>query len=158
MQRVLSNRASWIQEWLQQGHSSGKTDQELLSPEAAAALAARLAEESNLSPAESDTTGGDERDKGLPTKYKLMAPYPNPFNALTNIVFDAPIRAPIALAIFDVSGRRVRVLAVETVEPGTHTIHWNGRDDSGRALASGIYFCRFETPWGGEVKKLVLLK
>ena len=69
--------------------------------------------------------------------------YPNPFNATTVIPFhvdgDAGRARPVTLQIVDVTGRRVRTLVQRPLTPGPHTRVWDGTDDGGRAVASGIY-------------------
>jgi hypothetical protein len=77
----------------------------------------------------------------LPTSFRLAQNAPNPFNPATTIAFEVPRGAGlVTLAIFDVSGRRVRVLEQGELEAGRYTRTWQGRDDTGRAVASGVYF------------------
>jgi hypothetical protein len=69
--------------------------------------------------------------------------YPNPFNPSTTITFDLPgrpgDRRPVTLVIFDLRGRRVRSLVDADLDPGRHRIHWDGRDDRGESVASGLF-------------------
>jgi hypothetical protein len=86
---------------------------------------------------------------------------PNPFNPVTEIVFevagDDPV--PVTLEVYSVLGRRVATL-FDRVElaPGEHRVAWRGQSDDGRALASGMYFFRLETPRGVKSVKGVLIK
>jgi hypothetical protein len=88
---------------------------------------------------------------------RLLPNAPNPFGSRTSIGFELPRSARVALRVYDVSGRMVRVLMDGTsLEPGTHRVEWNGHDDRGTALGAGLYFCRLEV--GGEfaTRRLVL--
>ncbi len=98
----------------------------------------------------------------LPKTFRLAQNYPNPFNPSTTIAFDIPgaagTKSPISLIVYDPRGRRVRTLVDSELKPGTHTIHWDGRDDRGQPFASGIYLYTLKT--GDEIytRKMVLLK
>jgi len=83
---------------------------------------------------------------------------PNPFNASTVIPFSLTSRAYVKLVIYDVTGNKVRVLVDGVKETGDYNARWNGRDDSGKEVASGIYFCRYTTGNFTQTKKMVLLK
>jgi hypothetical protein len=74
---------------------------------------------------------------------------PNPFNPRTTIRFDLPGDGPVRLAIFDPAGRLVRTLVDENAPAGRHEADWDGRDASGREVASGCYLARLE--FGGKV-------
>jgi hypothetical protein len=83
---------------------------------------------------------------------------PNPFNPSTFINFYLPEAKIICLEIFDVSGRRVRVLEDGLRISGRHRVEWNGLDDSGSSCSSGVYFCRLKA--GKEIlsRKMVLMR
>ncbi len=83
---------------------------------------------------------------------------PNPFNPSTVITFTLPRAQTITLEVFDVGGRRVATIASGPYQPGSHDIHWDGRDARGTDVASGVYFYRLRV--GGEAitKKMILLK
>jgi len=68
--------------------------------------------------------------------------YPNPFNPAVTLTWSQPEAGPVRLAVFDVLGRRVAMLHDESTEPGAYALRWDGTDDAGRPLASGIYFAR----------------
>ncbi|MBN2171136.1 MAG: hypothetical protein JW819_07455 [Candidatus Krumholzibacteriota bacterium] len=94
-----------------------------------------------------------------PTRLELRAAVPNPFNPGTRLVCAIPARpGPARLGIYDSRGRRVRVLVEGTLPAGVHGIPWDGRDDAGRRLASGVYFARLSLPGRAETRRLVLLK
>ncbi len=102
--------------------------------------------------------GGDPTTDGLPAVTALHPNVPNPFNPVTEIRFDLAIRGPVALRVFDVVGRQVRALVNETRPAGRYRASWNGLDDAGARVASGIYFYRLDTPAFSASRKMVLLK
>lgn len=78
----------------------------------------------------------------IPQKYTLEKNVPNPFNGETQIRFDIPERAEIHLAIYNMLGQQIRKLVDYEINPGRHHVHWDGTDDMGRDVASGIYIYR----------------
>ncbi len=94
----------------------------------------------------------------FPSSAKLHSALPNPFNLATTIWYEVPPGQTINLAIYDVSGRLVRFLVAGRSDGGLHSTMWNGRAGDGRALPSGVYFCRLTAAGTAETKKLVLLK
>ena len=64
----------------------------------------------------------------------------------------------MSLKIYDVEGRMIRTLADATMTAGEHVATWDGRDDSGTSVASGIYYYRLESPKYGATRKMVLMK
>ncbi|MBN1561624.1 T9SS type A sorting domain-containing protein [candidate division KSB1 bacterium] len=90
--------------------------------------------------------------------FHLGQNYPNPFNAATRISFHLPKAAPASLDIYDVSGRFVTSLSQGTLDAGEHVAIWDGRDISGAAVASGIYYCRLQVPLMQKAIKMVLLR
>lgn len=95
---------------------------------------------------------------GLPSSFQLAQNYPNPFNPTTSIEFSLATRSHVSLEIFNSLGQRVRVLDDETRAPGTYRVDWNGRNDSGDQLATGIYLYRLTTDAGVITKKMLLVK
>lgn len=94
----------------------------------------------------------------VPLEFSLSS-HPNPFNPSTEIRFALPEDARVTLEIFDVTGRLVRTLAGETAYPaGIHHLTWDGRDRTGRATASGLYFARILAGDHRASQRLVLLK
>jgi hypothetical protein len=110
-------------------------------------------------PTLSNTAVLEERT-GLPDDLALEQNYPNPFNAGTVIRFALPVGGDVELSIFNLAGQQVAKLANGLREAGTYTVRWDGRDDSGRELASGVYLYRLRTGDGGQVemRKLLLLQ
>ncbi len=92
------------------------------------------------------------------TTFDLVQNYPNPFNPYTRINYQIPVDCNVSLRIYDVSGRLVRTLVDDHKNRGRHTIIWDGRDATGRQLASGIYFYRIQAGTFVETKRMVLLR
>lgn len=95
---------------------------------------------------------------GLPSAFQLLQNYPNPFNAQTHIEYILPKSAKIRLCIYDIYGQRVRTLVESIQAAGRRRIRWNGRDDRGRELGSGVYLARLETGSQYSTKRIILLK
>jgi hypothetical protein len=95
-----------------------------------------------------------------PARSALHANVPNPFNPTTTLRFDVggETARAVRLAIFDVRGRRVRTLVDRRMSPGRYTEVWDGHDEAGRALPSGVYFSRFEAGDLRATRKLVLVR
>lgn len=94
-----------------------------------------------------------------PTAFALSVPRPNPFHGATQLRFDVPANGGRSVvAVFDLQGRRVSTLADGERAAGRHTLAWDGRDTSGRAVAAGVYFVRLETSQVTETRKLILLR
>ncbi len=88
----------------------------------------------------------------------LLRPFPNPFNPRTEIRFSLDRPRNLALTIYDVAGRRVRVLASGRFEPGAHQVAWSGRDDRGHTMPSGVYLLRMDSEGYRSAMKLVLVR
>jgi hypothetical protein len=83
---------------------------------------------------------------------------PNPFNPSTTISFRLPARSRVEVAVYDARGRRLRLLSDRVQGPGHHSEIWDGLDDGGAPVASGVYFVRIKTPAHSDVRRAVLLK
>lgn len=97
-------------------------------------------------------------EEAPPARFALHANRPNPFSTATSVLFDLPGRDRVEAGIYDVQGRLVRFLARRIFEPGRHTLLWDGRDESGRPAATGLYFCRVETPKEVAARKILLMR
>ncbi|RKZ13172.1 hypothetical protein DRQ53_01680 [bacterium] len=89
---------------------------------------------------------------------RLLQNSPNPFNPSTQIRFELTHASRVRISIFDASGRQLRVLTDESMGAGPHQETWDGRDSSGKELASGVYYCRLQAGTESLGLKLVLLK
>ena len=94
----------------------------------------------------------------LPASFALAQNYPNPFNGNTVIHFALPVSGRIELAVYNAAGQRVATLADGWHPAGRYGVHWDGVEEGGRALASGIYFYRLRAGARVEVRKLLLLR
>jgi hypothetical protein len=94
----------------------------------------------------------------IPDKFDLHQNFPNPFNPETEIRFDLPEEAHVQVIIFDLLGREVRTLVDKNAAAGYHSVVWDGRDNSGQAVASGVYLYRMSAGNFREVKKLTLVR
>ncbi len=94
--------------------------------------------------------------------WRLDQNQPNPFNPSTNIVFSVPgevgDEAQVRVVVYDLRGRAVRHLVEGPRAAGEHLVTWNGRDDAGRAMASGVYLYRLEAGGNQATRKMLLLK
>ena len=91
----------------------------------------------------------------------LLQNAPNPFNASTTISFLIPFRLahePTRLSIYNLTGQLVRVLQLETQQAGEHTLSWDGRDDYGREVASGVYIYRLDVGEWAVHRRMLLLR
>lgn len=113
---------------------------------------------------------GDDSEPGpglsnqpeLPRTLSLSQNYPNPFNPTTTITFDLPgdtgEKEHVELFVYDLRGRRVMTLIDTELEPGRHSIVWDGRDDRGVRVSSGIYLYRLGAGEGAYTKKMTVVK
>jgi hypothetical protein len=90
--------------------------------------------------------------------FKLGQAYPNPAKNQTTISYQLPVRANMELIVYNVLGQKVKTLVNGSQNPGWHSATWNGRDNSGRKVSSGIYLYRLTTGSGTAVKKLVVIR
>jgi hypothetical protein len=93
-----------------------------------------------------------------PPSFSLQAVTPNPSRNGVHLTFSIPERVPVALKIYDVTGRLVRTLVDREIDPGSHAIQWSGDDDRGRRIGAGIYFIRLSGSSRCATRKIVLLR
>ncbi|MFH1335177.1 MAG: T9SS type A sorting domain-containing protein [Candidatus Zixiibacteriota bacterium] len=99
-----------------------------------------------------------EGDNIKPSGFSLSQNYPNPFNPVTNIQFTVPKSSHVKIEIFNIVGQKVAILVDGDMKPGLYTADWNGRDESGKTVSSGIYFYRMRADDFSDMKKMVLVK
>jgi hypothetical protein len=90
--------------------------------------------------------------------FSLSQNYPNPFNPETAISFSLPEKASVSLVVYNVFGQKVRGLVSAILPAGSYKVTWDGTDDQGHRLASGLYFCRLSTGENTSTSKMVLMK
>jgi len=94
----------------------------------------------------------------LPTRLSLAHSTPNPFNPATQIGYALPRETAVQLRVYNLEGKLVRTLVNEVQPAGRHTAVWNGRNDQGEQMASGLYFSRLSADGQTFVRKMMLLK
>ncbi len=95
----------------------------------------------------------------IPTQFALRQNTPNPFSTRTSITYAIPRGpVPVFLGIFNVQGGLVRTLIHESQSPGTFTVTWDGRDDNGQYVKTGVYFTKFSAGSYQRTAKTVMLK
>jgi hypothetical protein len=115
------------------------------------------------------TTSVEWTEAERPERVSLLRNYPNPFNPTTTIQFAVVVRegkaaddgqrtADISLKIYNVRGQLVRTLVDGEMMPGEYKVVWDGKDERGKELASGIYLCRLRSGPDWELRKMLLLK
>ena len=97
-------------------------------------------------------------DGAVGRKLELAQNEPNPFNPKTIIAFNLPQASDVRLEIYDVAGRKVTTLVDRHLTAGPYSYEWDGRNQHGEKVASGVYFYRLSTPERDLRKKMVLLK
>jgi flagellar hook assembly protein FlgD len=97
-------------------------------------------------------------DPLLPDAFSLSQNYPNPFNMETVIKYALPQDCYVEITIYNILGQKVKTLFNQYQNAGYKMVHWNGRDDKGNEIASGVYFYRIKTPKYSQTKKMVLLR
>ena len=101
-------------------------------------------------------TGVGEPDQ--PDNLVLRAIGPNPFQSRVTLAYDLPKSGAVSLRIYDIAGRLVRSLVGEVQNAGPHVVEWNGHDDNGAAIQSGLYFCRLDAGGVSDVRRLVRVR
>jgi hypothetical protein len=99
-----------------------------------------------------------EHITGIPKTYQLSQNYPNPFNPQTLIKYDLPEPGFVNITVYNILGQKVKTLVDEPQEMGYKSVYWDGKDDEGKEVASGIYFYKIKTKGFEKTKKMVLLK
>ena len=99
-----------------------------------------------------------ENESLIPTAPEFLQNFPNPFNPVTTLRFSLPESGHVRIAVYDAAGRGVAVIADRRFQAGYSEVVWDGRNENGRALASGIYFARMTVKDFTVAKKLVLLR
>ena len=98
-----------------------------------------------------------EKDR-IPESFYLSQNVPNPFTDRTVIRYAIPEKMQVKLGIYDAAGRKVRSLVNGIQSAGYRAVKWDGKDDAGRRVAPGTYFCRFEAGKFRSVKKITLIR
>ena len=96
--------------------------------------------------------------EGLPSSFQLYQNIPNPFNPTTTIRFDLAEPSPVRLAVFNVVGQKIRTLLDGYKPAGNHSVQWDGKDDWGQDVGSGVYLYRLTMEGQTQVRKMFLVR
>ncbi len=107
---------------------------------------------------EASTTAVREKNENLANSFSLLQNYPNPFNPSTNIRYDLPQAVRVKLVLYNLLGEKVRTLVDASESAGAKQVTWNGLNDRGTRVASGIYVYRLEAGTFTATRKLLLMK
>jgi len=94
----------------------------------------------------------------LPKKFNLYPAYPNPFNPVTTLRYDLPEDALINVTIYDMMGRRIKILVNGPQSAGYRSVIWDATNDYGKPVSAGIYLYKIQVGEFTQTKKMVLLK
>jgi len=94
----------------------------------------------------------------VPQDYALLQNFPNPFNPVTSITFELPTSSYVKITIFNLQGELVRTLFTGAQGPGRYPLLWDGADETGAKVASGLYFLRMDADGFTDMKKIMLIK
>jgi len=103
-------------------------------------------------------TGVKEIREIDPAEFKLMQNFPNPFNSITEILYEIPDEVFVRLALYNMAGQEIAILVNEQKSPGRYITTWNGKDNQDQEVAGGIYLYRIEAGSFKGTGKLLLLK
>jgi len=101
---------------------------------------------------------GVKNEKGLPVSYELSQNFPNPFNPSTTINYSVPQHSDVSLVVYNILGSKIRTLVNNSQTQGNYSVVWNGKDDFGNSVSSGIYFYALKAGDISIVKKMILMK
>lgn len=96
--------------------------------------------------------------KDIPEKFSLSQNYPNPFNPVTRMDYTLPKRSRVVISIYNVLGQEVKTIINREQEYGYHSITWDGIDNRGKQMSSGVYFARMNSDSFSQTKKMLLVK
>ncbi len=99
-----------------------------------------------------------EENKDTPSEFAVTGNFPNPFNPETSIQFTLPGDGMVNLAVYNIMGQKVRELVADRMQAGTHSVIWDGKDDSGAVVSSGIYLSRLVSGKHVAANRMLLLK
>ena len=121
-------------------------------------LVIKLSHDLNRNLAKTSSPLKRDFQESTPPHFSLSQNYPNPFNPQTSIRYALPQDAQVKLVIYNILGEKVKILVDEHQSAGYQVIWWEGKDERGDKVASGVYFYRLEADNFSEVKKMLLVK
>tara|TARA_B100000315_G_scaffold259628_1_gene316404 strand:+ start:505 stop:2604 length:2100 start_codon:yes stop_codon:yes gene_type:complete len=93
-----------------------------------------------------------------PVSFTLYPNYPNPFNPLTALRYELPVKSQVVFSVYDIQGREIKTLVSATQEPGVKSVIWNGTDSFGRPVSAGVYLYQIQIGNFVQTQKMILLK
>jgi hypothetical protein len=96
--------------------------------------------------------------KPMPKTYALDQNMPNPFNPTTTISYQLPESGPVQIVIYNLLGQKIRTLVNDRMDAGFYTVGWDGADETGRQVASGVYIYRMQSAAFSQTQRMMLLK
>lgn len=109
-------------------------------------------------PVSAKISSEESEELSVPSAFDLSQNYPNPFNTSTEITYTSPTDSHVRLAIYNIAGQKVRILVDQDQSAGHRAVLWDGKNDSGEEVASGVYFYRISIGDFSQTKKMLLLK
>ena len=94
----------------------------------------------------------------LPIEFAMHQNYPNPFNPVTSIRYDIPNTSNVMISVYSLLGQKVKTLTNNVHQPGFYSLQWNGTNDMGSAVSSGVYICKINAGSYTSIKKMILMK
>ena len=108
------------------------------------------------------TPGSSNSDLELvsfqPSYYAIYQNYPNPFNSQTTIEYDLPYQSKVNIMIYDILGREIKIIKDEIQSFGRHKVNWDGKNDRGKLVSTGIYIIKMESGKFIDYKKALFVK
>ncbi len=111
-----------------------------------------------INPNRADPTAVDDQISVIPDRFEILGNYPNPFNPSTTIEFSTTRTLEIKLEVFNVLGQKVKTLISGAYPAGVHQIVWDGTDNEGDEVATGVYFARLRGEESQSTRKMMLLR
>ena len=111
-----------------------------------------------LKPETNEPISNEENAVAVPEKFALSQNFPNPFNPETSISFQIPEESYVVLKVFNLLGKEIKTLVNETKQAGNHTVQWDGRDNNGNKVVSGLYLYQIKAGNFSCIKKMALMK
>ena len=93
-----------------------------------------------------------------PSYYAIYQNYPNPFNSQTTIEYDLPYQSKVNIMIHDILGREIKIIKDEIQSFGRHKVNWDGKNDRGKLVSTGIYIVKMESGKFIDYKKALFVK
>ncbi|MCK4297825.1 MAG: T9SS type A sorting domain-containing protein, partial [Candidatus Marinimicrobia bacterium] len=97
-------------------------------------------------------------ESAFPAEFRLYQNYPNPFNPVTTISYDLPEDGFVELSVYNMRGEKVTTLLKSNQEAGSYKVNWDGRNENGEIVSSGIYFLRIVSGSYSKTNKMIFIR